>query len=602
MANYRAKADANLNVVYHVRPSGELDSTVTVEKKNGDLLGRAPAAGFEVQDSVLVGWSEQQPADGSEYLTFDKGNPVAMVDELMVVERSMELWPVYRTVTIGDKDDKVDVRVNSNIDGEPGVPVDHRRAVVKTVDTPQGKQSYVALEADVVDGYKLLGWYKDYEGFDDEGNVKGTPVPGNRVTGDEIFAGNLYTAVYQKMQVYSVVYHFPDGKISTVEIDGNNPTKFIETVKVQKPVLDENGNPTFDQDGNPIVIETEEQAVVVGGEQNAAIEGVLDKVNAKGEYRELFCEWEWKETDDTAVPWKEFCGVDHDGQAGKGIVEQLKDAKVTEMHLYPVTHRFKALDQDDKLYSASNLVWQIDPAVLADDVADPDAPDAKPAVRIAFGPRTLYTGNKLTIHMDQVHYAQLNGTEPQKTPVDDKLVALYDNFDLTTATKLDRKVTGRETMDPAENPGPGNAVFHFKTDGALTIEKTAPISAAGSTFTFTVTECNEKGDQKPDAKTATVMLTAVADGDAARAACTLNLPWGYYKVEESTWGWRYSPTYQFFENGMTVEGRSDNVVLIKSNGNVRVTNSLTNNNYLDGEDRTQNVFGEGPNKMQGGAR
>ena len=204
--------------------------------------------------------------------------------------------------------------------------------------------------------------------------------------------------------------------------------------------------------------------------------------------------------------------------------------------------------------------------------------------------------------MDQVRYAQSNGADPQKTPVNNKLVALYDNFDLTTATELDRKVTGRETTDPVENPGPGNAVFHFKTDGALTIEKTAPISAAGSTFTFTVTECNENGDPKPDAKTATVVLTAAADGDAARAACTLNLPWGYYKVEESTWGWRYSPTYQFFENGMTVEGRSDNVVLIKSNGNVRVTNSLTNNNYLDGEDRTQNVFGEGPKKMQGGAR
>lgn len=603
VANYRAKVDANLSVVYHVRHSSEPDSTVTVERKNGDLLGRAPAAGFEVKDSVLVGWSEQQPADGFDYLMFDKGNPVLMVDELTVVERSMELWPVYRTVTIGDKDDEgVDVRINSNIDGEPGVPAGHRRAVVKTVDTPQGKQSYVALEADVVAGYKFLGWYKDYKDIGVDSVVDGIPVPGNRVMGDEVFAGNLYTAVYQKMQVYSVVYHFPNGNTSTVEIDGDNPTKFIETVKVQKPVLDENGNPTFDQDGNPIMVETEEQAVVVGGEQNAAIEGVLDKVNAKGEYRELFCEWEWKKTDDTTVPWREFCGVDHDGVEGKGIVAHLEEAGMATMNLYPVTHLFNALDQDDKFYPASNLVWQIDPAALAMDVADPDAPDAKPAVRIAFGPRTLYTGNKLTIHMDQVHYAQSNGTEPQKTPVDDKLVALYDNFDLTTATELDRKVTGRETTDPVDNPDPGSAVFHFKTDGALTIEKTAPISAAGSTFTFTVTECNENGDPKPDAKTATVVLTAAAGGDAARATCTLNLPWGYYKVEESTWGWRYSPTYQFFENGMTVEGRSDNVVLIKSNGNVRVTNSLTNNNYLDGEDRTQNVFGEGPKKMQGGAR
>lgn len=472
MANYRAKADANLSVVYHVRPSIESDSTVTVEKKNGDLLGRAPAAGFEVQDSVLVGWSEQQPTDGSDYLMFDKGNPVVMVDELMVVERSMELWPVYRTVTIGDKDDNdVDVRVNSNIDTELG-ETKHRRAEVKVAEGAQGKQAYVALVAEPVAGYKFLGWYKDYKGIDEKGSVDGISVPGNRVTGDEVFAGNLYTAVYQKMQVYSVVYHFPNGNISTIEIDGDNPTKFIETVTVQKPVLDENGNPTFDQDGNPLVIETEEQAVVVGGEQNAAIEGVLDKVNAEGEYRELFCEWEWKKTDGHTVPWKDFCGVDHDGVEGKGIVAHLEEAGLTTMDLYPMTHRFNAQDQDGNQYAASNLVWQIDPAALAMDVADPDAPNAKPAVRIAFGPHTLYTGNKLTIHMDQVHYA--TGADPQKTPVNGKLVVLYDNFDLTTATELDRKVTGRETTDPVENPGPGNAVFHFKTDGALTIEKTAP--------------------------------------------------------------------------------------------------------------------------------
>lgn len=601
VANYRAKTDAELSVVYHVRPSSDAVPTVEVKKVPGDLLGRAPLAEFAPQNAVLVGWTQEKPAPGNEYVMFDTADPSKMVDEVTVVEHSMELWPVYRVVTTGEADSNADVRVNSNIDAEIN-RTDHRRAEVVAVDAQNGKQTYVSLIADQVNGYKFLGWYKDYMGLDVDGKVLGVPVAGNRVTGEEVFGRNLYTAVYKKTQVYSVVYHFPENKTSTVEIDEDNPTGFVDKVTVQKPVLDENGNPRFDKDGNPIVAVKEEFATVVGGEQTAAMEGALDKINKAGQYRELFCEWEWRKASGTVVPWDSFCGVDKDGNLGKGIVAQLKEEGTIEMHLYPVTHRLNAIDAEGKPYPASNLVWQIDPAALADNASSPDAPNAKPAVKIAFGPRTLYTGNSLTIHMDLVHYAVADGAEPSKVPVNDKLVVLYDNFDLTTATELDRKVTGRVTTDPAETPGEGNAVFHFKTDGTLTIEKIAPVSAAGSTFTFTVTQCDENGAVQPGAKTATVMLTAAADGNAARALGTLNLPWGYYKVEESTWGWRYLPTYQFFENGMTVEGRSANVVLIKSKGNVKVTNSLANGNYLDGEDRTQNVFGEGPKKMAGGAR
>ena len=601
VANYRAKSDAELSVVYHVRPSSDAAPTVEVKKAPGDSLGRAPLAEFAPQNAVLVGWTQEKPAPGNEYVMFDTADPSKMVDEVTVVEHSMELWPVYRVVTTGEADSNADVRVSSNIDAEIN-RTDHRRAEVVTVDVQNGKQTYVSLIADQVNGYKFLGWYKDYMGLDADGKVLGVPAAGNRVTGEEVFGGNLYTAAYKKTQVYSVVYHFPENKTSTVEIDEDNPTGFVDKVTVQKPVLDENGNPTFDKDGNPIVVVKEEFATVVGGEQTAAMEGALDKINKAGQYRELFCEWEWRKAGGTVVPWDNFCGVDKDGNLGKGIVAQLKEEGTTEMHLYPVTHRLNAIDAEGKPYPASNLVWQIDPAALADNASSPDAPNAKPAVKIAFGPRTLYTGNSLTIHMDLVHYAVADGAELSKVPVNDKLVVLYDNFDLTTAAELDRKVTGRVTTDPAETPGEGNAIFHFKTDGTLTIEKIAPVSAAGSTFTFTVTQCDENGTVQPGAKTATVMLTAAVDGNAARALGTLNLPWGYYKVEESTWGWRYLPTYQFFENGMTVEGRSANVVLIKSKGNVKVTNSLANGNYLDGEDRTQNVFGEGPKKMAGGAR
>ncbi len=592
VANYKAKEDVELDVVYHVRPAGEPESIKTVKRQAGDLLGKAPAAHFAPKDSVLVGWSEQKPAAGSDYLMFDAADQGKMVDELTVVEHSMELWPVYRVVAIGGEGDKVDVRVNSNIDTELGT-TSHRRAEVKVAEGAQGKQAYVALVADPVGSYKFLGWYKDYKGIDDGGNVDGVPVAGNRVTGDEVFAGNLYTAVYQKMQVYTVVYHFPDGKTSTVEIDGDDPTKFVDTVKVQKPVLDENGNPTFDADGNPIVTTEEQQATVVGGEQTAAIEGALEKVNNDGRYRELFCEWEWKKGDDSTVPWEDFCGVDHDGQAGKGIVEQLQYANATKMDLYPVTHRFNARDDKGAHYDAKNLVWQIDPGQLATEKPD----ETKPAVKIAFGPDTLYTGSELTIHMDEVHYAKGQDGSWAASPVNDRAVALYDTFDFSNAKPLDVKLTGHLGQDRK-----GDAVFTFDTAGSLVIEKTAPASAAGSTFTFLVTECNPDGTDKQDAKSAAVVLTAVAQGDTAQARAVLNLPWGYYRVQETGWGWRYTPGYQFVENGMTVEGRPENVVLIKSEGVAKVTNALTNNNYLDGEARTKNVFGQGATVMSGGAK
>ncbi|MFR8831505.1 MAG: hypothetical protein ACLVHC_09155, partial [Eggerthella lenta] len=440
--------------------------------------------------------------------------------------------------------------------------------------------------------------YKDYIDMtvdaDGKATVKGTPVPGNRVTGDEMFAGNLYTAVYQKTQVYKVVYHFPDmdgagpetESADAIEFAADDTSAFVQKVTTEQPKKDENGNLVYDKNGNVIMEKVEVEATVVGGEQTASMEGFLAQKDAQGQVKELFKEWEWKKSDTETVPWDAFCRA--------SIVESMTNAGVTEMHLYPVTHRLNALDQDGAPYAASNLVWQIDPAALEKEVADSNAEGATPAVKIAFGPRTLYLGNKLTIHMDQVHYAKPEAD--RAASVDGKLVALFDNFDFTKAKQLDKKATGHLGAGHE-----GDAVFEFDTSGSLTIDKTAPLMAAGSTFTFAVTECDENGEVAQDAKSATVTMTAQNNGQgAATASETINVPWGYYKVVETSWGWRYSPTYQFFESGMTVEGRPDNVVLVRSQGTAKVTNTLTNEEYLDGEDRAKNVFGEGRNPNENG--
>lgn len=592
VANYEANRDAELDVTYHT----SVGQTEVVKKHAGDTLGAGPAPTFVVENAALVGWSEQPPAGGAEYLMFDVADPTLMVDENTVVQRPMELWPVYREITTGGEGDpNVNVQVKSNIDAEHTDPDSHRRAVVKTADTAQGKQAYVSLVADEVSGYKFIGWYEGDVDLDAQGKLPegAKQVLGSRVTGKDMFAGNLYTAVYQKTQMYKVVYHFPDmdgagpatENTDTLEFDAADTSTFVQKVMTEQPKKDENGNLVYDENGNVVMEKVEVEATVVGGEQTASMEGHLSKKDAQGDVKELFGEWEWKKSDTETVSWDAFCK--------SSIVRSMKDASATEMHLYPVTHRLNALDQDSKPYAASSLVWQIDPVALE----KPDqAVDAKPAVKIAFAPDTLYLGNKLTVHIDQVHYA--DAEQGRSAPVNGISVGLYDTFDFAKAKQLDRKLTG------ADGQGEGNAVFKFDTTGELVIEKVAPASAAGSTFTFTVTECQADGTVLPDAKSATVTVTAQKSGEsAAKATAKLNVPWGYYKVVETSWGWRYSPTYQFLEGGMTVEDRPANVVLVRSKGTAKVTNVLTNSDYLDGEDRAKNVFGVGRNPVEnGGAR
>lgn len=136
-----------------------------------------------------------------------------------------------------------------------------------------------------MDGYKFIGWYKDYIDMtvdaDGKATVEGTPVPGSRVTGDEMFAGNLYTAVYQKTQVYKVVYHFPDmdgadgpleASTDAIEFTADDKSAFVQKITVQKPIIGPDGNPVYNPDGTPQMEDVEVEATVVGGEQTAAME------------------------------------------------------------------------------------------------------------------------------------------------------------------------------------------------------------------------------------------------------------------------------------------------------------------------------------------
>lgn len=592
VANYEANRDAELDVTYHT----SVGKTEIVKKHAGDALGKAPAASFDVPNAALVGWAEQKPAVGAEYLMFDQADAAKMVDEYTVVQRPMELWPVYRA--IGTEGDQANVRVNSNIDAEHPDPDDHRRATVKTATTPQGTQTYVALEADAVDGYKFIGWYEKFESVSkndkNEIVVVGTPVPGNRVTGDEMFAGNLYTAVYMKQQVYSVIYHFPDGSTSTVEIDEGDTTAFVQ--KIQPPKLDEDGNPIIGPDGKPVLGEAVD-AMVVGGEETAAIEGALDAKNKAGDVRELFKEWQWKK-DGTFVPWADF--------STESIAESAK-TQGNVMHLYPTTYRFSAQEwkadetsQDGGefvSYKASNLAWYLNPAAQA----------GEQSVKVAFNPGVLYLSDRLSIRMNEVEY---NDAATHDAPlvetskgVNDRLVGLYADFtDVSDkdAQALDVETTGANGWEQ------GQAVFEFKNDGSLTIEKTAPVDASDATFSFEVEAVDrvettaaggavtvEYKSKDPVQKVTAFVTVKAGEGIAgSKGTVSISLPWGYYRVLESDWGWQYDSSMKLFMNGFTNDNLPADVILVKSQSNKAEVENIPNGSKWQGGDaRVTNKFG-----------
>ena len=236
---------------------------------------------------------------------------------------------------------------------------------------------------------------------------------------------------------------------------------------------------------------------------------------------------------------------------------------------------------------------------------NPAAVGEEQAVKVAFKPGVLYLSDKLAINMQEAVYDK-TGTDGKLTVVvsgvNDKRVGLYADFaDVSDASAkpLDVKVTGDKTVDPQIKDG--QAVFQFKNEGSLVIEKTAPAEADNGTFAFTVTECAADGTAVPDAKSATVYVTVnkTADGSAATGLVKLDLPWGYYRVAENGWGWQYNPTCKLLMNGFENQNLPEGVILIKSTYNqAQVTNTHNGEGFKDGEDRTKNEFGQGTGGSQ----
>ena len=563
-------------VVYHLNDS-DVDGKLAQEgDKLGDLKDGMPLPTYNIGDidaatgayNAFVGWTDNKPEPSSGYVVWSDG--VSMVTKNTVVNAPMELYPVYRASAVS---------VQSNIDAN----LDDPYAVRSLARTDSGDQISLEVKAatEVVgkDGtkYDFVGWSRDYTS---DGNYTlMTDEEKYPLEGNEPFKNVTYTAVY-KIAPYKVRYHGIDGSvIFTATVDSGDEraqdgkSGFIHTVDV--PKMDESGNPVYDKDGNPVM---EQKSVAYDPDAHSKIVALLDEqAAANGDKRELFLEWRYVGAEGAAEAWDTF-----------------KDEPVKgDMDLYPVTYRVVANDTSDGKPEnmTAQLKWLLDPSAAntVDDAAD------KAPFKVCFA--KPFMGTQLTVTVTRASY----GPGAEEAPVDGKFVSLYSlgsgngSFDL--ANRLESKKTGEGEQ------GPGNAVFKFTQNHALTIvKKTTDASAMGQTFRFKVTR---KASEGSPAETRMVEVKVSEQRDENGevwyvGSVQFAAPAGTYTVEEDTaWAWRYEGELSTLGKA---PGKSAELIIssASSAGDTVVTcvNTRANDKWVDGGSRAKNVWKNGTLKKE----
>lgn len=565
-----------LAVVYHLN-ARDVDGKVA---QQGDSLGSLkdgiPLPTYNVGDidaatnayNAFVGWTETKPVAGNGYVVWS--DDVSMVNKSTVVKAPMELYPVYRASA---------VRVQSNIDAN----LDDPGSVRYLSRTDSGDQISLEVKAatEVVgkDGtkYDFVGWSRDYES-----DNKYTLMTGDDkypLEGNEPFKSAMYTAVY-KIAPHKVRYHGVDGSVLfTATVDSGDEraqdgkSGFVYTVDV--PKMDENGRPVYDNSGNPMM---EQKSVAYDPDAHSKIVALLDeRAAANGDKRELFLEWRYVGAEGAAEAWDTF-----------------KDEPVKgDMDLYPVTYRVVANDTSDGKPEnmTAQLKWLLDPSAAntVDDAAD------KAPFKVCFA--KPFMGTQLTVTVTRASY----GPGAEEAPVDGKFVSLYSlgsgngSFDL--ANRLESKKTGEGEQ------GPGNAVFKFTQNHALTIaKKTTDASAMGQTFRFKVTRKASEGSPA-ETRMVEVQVSEQRDENGEVwyvGSVQFAAPAGTYTVEEDTaWAWRYEGE---LSTPGKAPGKSAELIIssASSAGDTVVTcvNTRANDKWVDGGSRARNVWKNGTLKKE----
>lgn len=531
-------------VIYHVRPDGSEDGPTEVVTRNiNDSLGTGPNPEFDaatVVNAVFKGGTLQNPGGGNPFHVVDASSMPELVTSDYTVKEPLELWPVYQ---------QIGINVKSNIDSELGTDAGNTRGV--RVDNPN-LQSATLWAKDYSEAnektYGFVGWYTGFTGIDQDGKVNGTLLSTDAtavLTGDEVFAGGTYTAVYK--EAMKVQYHNYKGEV----IYTAYVTEERSFVKEQE-VPDGSG-------GTTTVTVTEDAEAYTKIQEE-------DNIPAK----EQFVEWQWVKAGSDPVRWDDFCNETITGS----------------MDLYPVTNAITVQDTNKKV---------LNPYKEASTDAEGNLTEATGDVMVSIGQETGTDGKPtdsivtvlLRSNYDQPYVDVIlsekayNGTDtPTEDIKSDEKVSLYLAGDdtLDNVSLYDTERTAGSTHDDTVK----EIHAHFDLYGELKLTKALAddITAEnGEVFMFNV-----------QLGYGTIQKIPVNAGDTVTID---NIPFGTTcKVNEDTgWSWRYEVTWddtEFAESGFTPSSYTPDKA-------VTATNIKTNDKWMDSSAYVSNQFGKDEN-------
>lgn len=568
-------------VVYHLRaddsPEGADVAVDAFTAEVGDVLPSTTKSpwfeGYDDDNSLtknefFIGWTVDE-AEGKPVEWKADGDPVLARPNVDTVMGTTHLWPVYRSANI---------TVQSNIDDEAQENT-FRRAVKH-----KGDADGLWLEADEVEGYEFKGWSSDYQ---DNGETSSTFTANNkhRLTGDARFEGVTYTAIYEK--VNQIRYHDTEGNvIYTATVAEDDQRTFVTEQEVE--VTNPNGTTS-----------TEKKTVPIDAQAFSEIAAALMRKNAQEDATryEQFVMWQWVDTESGSPErWGDEYSFVHEK-----VVDNMGDDGI--MDLYPVTVTFEASDSDSKPYTA------LQPLLTLDE-------DTNELTAAKLTLTRTYAKPWMKIHLDEVAYApdEVTGGEVagKARPLEGVPVKLYgvgSSLDEPLATDTTRSEDNVEVKPPSGDTvtlNKGDAIFTFS--GFINITKrTQDASAAGQTFTFTVSAKASDGSSATTRKV-TVQVGEAADGGWYTGTAKIAVPFGTYTVsEDNGWSWRYNASLETWVkdgNGSYVWSDEDNNAEVTvtytsepsqenpdgATSAVRATNERVNNKWSDGGDYKHNVF------------
>lgn len=302
-----------------------------VVRNNGENVGEMPTPTYDIdtigEKYIFVGYTRAKPSKG--YMTFDSydsftSSNITLINPSMLVDESMELWPVYI---------QTNIKINSNID-DYIIEKNLDLLSIRNYNRQDIDEMLLKVTTESIDNYYFVGWYKDYKDL----NNMGTLLSTNKeypLQKEEIFLDITYTAVYKR--VYTINYYDTEKNVVyTAKVEEDDNRTFVET--------------TTDNEGKTTETPIDYQA--------------FEEIHKTMKNNQIFQNFIWIKEDGTKVEWDTFANnkIESDVELYPIINEiTVKDSNSTELNISTSSKEEAEIlfgIEKEKIYASFNITYE----------------------------------------------------------------------------------------------------------------------------------------------------------------------------------------------------------------------------------------------------